>query len=187
MLVFFIMLVVFFILGVFGFCQIVGNIKYFEGASSAIGIIIWLAILSVAFVIGFFIAPDKYGAMILAYTISFCLSFIVKPDNNGGKAPKAKIPSHIKNREDRKNYAMYQHYIEKSEQVVEELEVLKNMAIFDAEKHKSLYGNNLADEYQQKLNEVAEYKERIQGLRATIAGLRASQQAIEDKYYKRIW
>ena len=122
MLVFFIMLVVFFILGVFGFCQIVGNIKYFEGASSAIGIIIWLAILSVAFVIGFFIAPDKYVAMILAYTISFCLSFIVKPDNNGGKAPKAKIPSHIKNREDRKNYAMYQHYIEKSEQVVEELE-----------------------------------------------------------------
>lgn len=73
-----------FVVGTFGFCQIVGTIKYFKYRSPgllAVTLLIWLAILGFgAFAVLTWLNNYK-AALFIGYAISFLLSFNVKPDN----------------------------------------------------------------------------------------------------------
>ena len=71
------------LLGVFGFCQIVGTLKYFTSFStvSALStIILWLVILGLAAFAVIKWLPDQAPALYIGYGISFLLSFKTKPD-----------------------------------------------------------------------------------------------------------
>ena len=72
--------IVFFLIGIFGFCQVIGSIKYFRGTSSIITIVIWGALLTAAILGGKALFPDQFIAMLIAYGITFLLSLTVKPD-----------------------------------------------------------------------------------------------------------
>lgn len=69
--------------GAFGFCQIIGTLKYFKRfslVSALLIIIIWSAILS-ALAFAVLLWFDKYLiALYVGYGISFILSFRTKPD-----------------------------------------------------------------------------------------------------------
>lgn len=71
------------VVGVFGFCQIIGVIKYnymFSGKNIAATVIIWLIILSVVAGILIAIVPKLWAAVCVGYVISFLLSLNVSPD-----------------------------------------------------------------------------------------------------------
>lgn len=72
-----------FFLGVFGFCQIVGTIKYFKNfnfLSALITLIIWVAILGFGFYAVTNWLPSCKTALYIGYGISFILSLGTKPD-----------------------------------------------------------------------------------------------------------
>lgn len=72
--------IIFFLIGIFGFCQIIGSIKYFNGIPSIITILIWTVLLTAAILGGKTLFPNQFIAMLIAYGITFLLSFTVKPD-----------------------------------------------------------------------------------------------------------
>ncbi len=78
-----IVLLLSFFVGIFGFCQIVGTIKYFKNfsfLSALITIIIWGAILGFGFYTITTWLPSCKTALYIGYGISFVLSFSTKPD-----------------------------------------------------------------------------------------------------------
>ncbi len=81
----FIILTLSFLLGIFGFCQIVGTIKYinnFKLSSAIFTVILWQVILALgAFAVIYWL--DEYIiALCIGYGVSFLLSFTTKPDNH---------------------------------------------------------------------------------------------------------
>ena len=67
-------------IGLFGFSQIVGSIKYYENKISVLTIGIWLIILSLIFLAVFAWLNTYLKAIIIGYIIGFALSLSVKPD-----------------------------------------------------------------------------------------------------------
>ena len=81
----FIILTLSFLLGIFGFCQIIGTIKYinnFKISSALFTVVFWLVILALgAFAVIYWL--DEYiTALCIGYGVSFLLSFTTKPDNH---------------------------------------------------------------------------------------------------------
>jgi len=70
-------------IGIWGFCQIVGTIKYFRRAPlvlSLFTILIWTVILSAIGVAVHFWLPNYKTALYIGYGISFLMSLGTKPD-----------------------------------------------------------------------------------------------------------
>lgn len=83
-LLFVVILFVSLLLGLFGFCQIVGTIKYFNRfpiASAFVTIILWLVILGGAYWLAFLFLQKFIWAVNVGYIISFLLSLKTTPDN----------------------------------------------------------------------------------------------------------
>lgn len=79
-LIFMVVLFIAWIIAVFGFCQIVGSIKY-RTPNWVFTVVLWGAILIGGIAITNAWLSSYKWATYLAYTIGFLLSLRVKPDN----------------------------------------------------------------------------------------------------------
>lgn len=73
---FFVVLLLSFAIGTFGFCQIVGTIKYFKffkPSSAIFTMVLWLAILGFAF----FSVVKWFNEQLVALYIGYAISFII--------------------------------------------------------------------------------------------------------------
>lgn len=72
-----------FIVGTFGFCQIIGTVKYFSNFTvgrAIFTITLWLIILAAGAIIVCVWLNDYLLPLSIAYGIAFILSFRTKPD-----------------------------------------------------------------------------------------------------------
>jgi hypothetical protein len=78
--IFILILFVSLLVGVFGFSQIIGCIKYYQNKSYIFTIMLWTVILSLGFLAVYSWLNSYLKAIIIGYIISFILSLSVKPD-----------------------------------------------------------------------------------------------------------
>lgn len=83
MLGFIISLAIFYFVGVFGFCQIVGTLRYWRIRSAGKNVttlVIWLSLLSVGMWIGVVNFGEHTTAFIIGYAAAFLSSLTVRPN-----------------------------------------------------------------------------------------------------------
>lgn len=79
-LLFIAILFISFVVGSFGFSQIIGCIKYTRNKLAAFTILLWIVILALVFLAVYSWFNNYLKAIIIGYAISFLLSLSVKPD-----------------------------------------------------------------------------------------------------------
>lgn len=82
-IIFVVVLFLSFMLGTFGFAQVIGTLKYwrnFKLGSAIFTIVLWIIILGLAAMAVIAWLSDYIFGLVLGYIISFCLSLNTKPD-----------------------------------------------------------------------------------------------------------
>lgn len=183
--IFFFMLVLIMslLIGIFGFCQIVGSLKYFK-PNSLITIIFWLVILSVILIVVANFLNDYLAALIIGYVISFLLSFTTKPDNyTPSSLPNSQqFNLSLLSKEDKSNYEALESIIHT---IADKLIVKApgyDYCSFERIEQSYLDSKITHDEYLEKITALKEYK----SLEEMFFTYRNQQNEILKKYNMKI-
>ena len=185
---FILVLIVSFIIGIFGFCQIVGSLKYFK-PNSLITIIFWLLILSVVLIVVANFLNDYLAALIIGYVISFLLSFTTKPDNDTPTPlpnSQQKLDLSILSEEDRASYELLEDTIESVASTL----ILKasNIGCKTFESIEQDYLNNriTKEEYENDIKNLQEYNSLKDAFPKHMQNIRSYQNEILARYNMKI-
>ena len=153
-LLFIVVLFLSFLVGIFGFCQIVGSLKFFK-PQFLFTIILWIIILSIGFIIVLNFLSNYIIALIIGYAISLFFSFSTKPEEDD--TPPQNFDLSLLSEEDKSNYEALENIIHT---IADKLIVTAPSYDYcDFERIEQNYSNGKIthEEYIDKINALKEY------------------------------
>lgn len=186
-LLFIIVLFCSFLVGAFGFSQIVGSIKYFRTfnpASALITILLWLAILGFGAFAVINWLNNCWIALVIGYVASFIMSLSTKADKEieNTTPKKRKLNLSFMEDEDRIMYEQFEMSIQKLTETVENAK--RDLNGMTVEELDSMYNRKLVskEQYGQISNAIQSLNMIIELTPANIDALKKEQEKILLKY-----
>ena len=186
--IFFFMLVLItsLLIGIFGFCQIVGSLKYFK-PNLLTTIIFWLVILSVILIVVANFLNDYLAALIIGYVISFLLSFTTKPDNDTPLPNcQQKLDLSILSEEDRATYELLENTIESVTSTLILLASNIGSKTFESIEQDYLDNKITKEEYENDIKNLQEYNSLKEAFPKHMQNIRSYQNEILARYNMKI-